>query len=52
MGRLTKEQLDNAIGHKLSSENVLCYDSWRSFKTYFFEGNWKIYVKIILWFVK
>lgn len=29
MGRLTKEQLDKAIGHKLSNENVLCTDSWR-----------------------
>ncbi len=31
MGRLTKEQLDKAIGHKLSNENVLCTDSWRAF---------------------
>lgn len=34
MGRLTKEQLDKAIGHKLSNQNVLCTDSWRAFKTY------------------
>ena len=27
MGRLTKEQLDKAIGHKLSNENVLCTDA-------------------------
>lgn len=34
VGRLTKEQLDKAIGHKLSIKNVLCTDSWRDFKTY------------------
>lgn len=34
MGRLTKVQLEKAIGSKLSSENILCTDSWRAFKTY------------------
>lgn len=34
MGRLTKDQLDKAIGHRLSSENILCTDSWHAFKTY------------------
>lgn len=43
MGRLTKEQLDKAIGHKLSSENVLCTDSWRAFKTYAAEKGMSIY---------
>lgn len=43
MGRLTKEQLDKAIGHKLSSENVLCTDSWRAFKTYATEKGMNIY---------
>ncbi|GGA87226.1 hypothetical protein GCM10008025_32590 [Ornithinibacillus halotolerans] len=43
MGRLTKEQLDKAIGHKLSSENILCTDSWRAFKTYAAEKGMDIY---------
>ncbi|MEH7239288.1 IS1595 family transposase [Bacillus sp. JJ1562] len=43
MGRLTKEQLDKAIGHKLSNENVLCTDSWRAFKTYAAEKGMDIY---------
>lgn len=43
MGRLTKEQLDKAIGHKLSSKNVLCTDSWRPFKTYAAEKGMNIY---------
>jgi hypothetical protein len=43
MDRLTKEQLDKAIGHKLSSENVLCTDSWRAFKTYAAEKGMDIY---------
>lgn len=34
MGRLTKVQLEKAIGSKLSNENILCTDSWRAFKTY------------------
>ncbi|MCM3612679.1 IS1595 family transposase [Planococcus sp. MERTA32b] len=34
MGRLTKVQLEKAIGPKLSNENILCTDSWRAFKTY------------------
>ncbi|WP_347860774.1 IS1595 family transposase [Salimicrobium sp. PL1-032A] len=42
-GRLTKEQLDKAIGPKLSSENVLCTDAWRAFKSYAFENNMDIY---------
>lgn len=33
MGRLTREQLDKAISHKLSSDNILCTDSWRAFNT-------------------
>lgn len=43
MGRLTKEQLDKAIGHKLSNENVLCTDAWRAFKTYAAEKDMDIY---------
>ena len=43
MGRLTKEQLDKAIGHKLSSKNVLCTDAWRAFKTYATEKDISIY---------
>lgn len=43
MGRLTKEQLDKAIGHKLSNKNVLCTDSWRAFKTYAAEKGMDIY---------
>ncbi|MCP3032487.1 IS1595 family transposase [Halobacillus sp. A1] len=43
VGRLTKEQLDKAIGHKLSNENVLCTDAWRAFKTYAFDNGMAIY---------
>ena len=43
MGRLTKDQLDKAIRHKLSNRNVLCTDSWRAFKTYADEKGW-IYI--------
>lgn len=43
MGRLTKEQLEKAIEHKLSPENVLCTDSWRAFKTYAAEKGMSIY---------
>ncbi|ADH98489.1 hypothetical protein Bsel_0967 [[Bacillus] selenitireducens MLS10] len=43
MGRLTKEQLDKSIGHKLSKENVLCTDGWRAFKVYAFEKEMDIY---------
>lgn len=43
MRRLTKEQLDKAIGHKLSKDNVLCTDAWRAFKTYANEKGMKIY---------
>ncbi|MEC1377231.1 IS1595 family transposase [Heyndrickxia oleronia] len=43
MGRLTKEQLDKAIGHKLSNRNVLCTDAWRAFKTYATEKDISIY---------
>ncbi len=42
-GRLTKEQLDKAIGHKLSNKNVLCTDAWRAFKTYASEKGMPIY---------
>src|SRR5699024_10304799 len=37
------EQLDKAIGHKLSSENILCTDSWRAFKTNGAEKKMDIY---------
>lgn len=43
MGRLTKDQLDKVIGHMLSSENILCTDSWRAFKTYATEKGMDIY---------
>ena len=43
MGRLTKEQLDKAIRHKISNENVLCTDAWRAFKTYATEKDIPIY---------
>ncbi|MFA9558757.1 IS1595 family transposase [Evansella sp. AB-rgal1] len=43
MGRLTKDQLEKAIGHKLSNKNVLCTDSWRAFKTYAAEKGMVIY---------
>ena len=43
LGRLTNEQLDKAIGHKLSNENVLCTHSWRAFKTYAAEKGMDIY---------
>lgn len=43
MGRITKEQLNKAIGHKLSKENVLCTDAWRAFKTYANEKGMEIY---------
>ena len=43
MGRLTKEQLNDAIGHKISKENTLCTDSWRAFKTYATEKGMDIY---------
>lgn len=33
-GRITKKQLDTAIGDKLTSSTVLCKDAWRAFKTY------------------
>lgn len=33
-GRITKKQLDKAIGDKLNSSTVLCTDAWRAFKTY------------------
>ncbi|OIK13114.1 hypothetical protein BIV59_06890 [Bacillus sp. MUM 13] len=43
MGRLTKEQLNKAIGHKLSNKNVLCTYAWRAFKTYAAENDMDIY---------
>jgi len=48
MKRLTKEQLDKAIRHKLSNHNVLCTDAWRSFKTY---GCWEGYahLPVLVW---
>ncbi|MBK3497099.1 IS1595 family transposase [Viridibacillus sp. YIM B01967] len=33
-GRITKKQLDNAIGDKLNPSIVLCTGAWRAFKTY------------------
>ncbi|ANU22655.1 IS1595-like element ISPdo1 family transposase [Planococcus donghaensis] len=33
-GRILKTRLHQAIGAKLTSENVLCTDAWRAFKTY------------------
>lgn len=33
-GRITKTQLDKAIGSKLSSDNTLCTHAWRAFSTY------------------
>lgn len=42
-GRLTKEQLDKAVGHKLSNKNVLYTDAWRAFKTYANEKGTPIY---------
>jgi transposase-like protein len=43
LGRLKKEQLDKAVGHKLSHENVLCTDAWRAFKAYATENGMSIY---------
>lgn len=43
LGRLKKEQLDKAVGNKLSHENVLCTDAWRAFKTYATENEMSIY---------
>jgi hypothetical protein len=33
-GRIVKDQLDKAIGSKLSSDNTLCTDAWRAFSAY------------------
>ncbi len=33
-GRLVKSKLDKAIGSKLSPDNTLCTDAWRTFSTY------------------
>ncbi|RWZ54472.1 IS1595 family transposase [Halobacillus fulvus] len=33
-GRIVKTKLDEAVGTKLSSGNVLCTDAWRAFMTY------------------
>jgi hypothetical protein len=43
MGRLTNEQLDKAIGHKLSNASVLRTDSWHAFKTYAAEKGMDIF---------
>ncbi len=40
---MTKEQLDKAIGHRLSNEKVLCTDAWRAFKTYAFDNGMAVY---------
>ncbi len=34
MGRVVKTKVDNMIGSKLSSNNVLVTDAWRAYKTY------------------
>ncbi len=46
MGRLTKKQLDKAIGNKLSKENVLCTDAWRAFGVYAGEKGMEISIQI------
>ncbi len=33
-GRIVKKELENKIGEKLTSNNILCTDSWRAFTTY------------------
>ncbi len=33
-GRIIKKSLDEALGSKLSIQNVLCTDAWRAFMTY------------------
>src|SRR5690625_717929 len=43
MGRITKGQLDKAIGYKLSKDNVLYTDAWRAFKVYANEKGMEIY---------
>lgn len=43
VGRIKTEQLDKAIGHKLSSQNVLCTDSWRAFRVYAADNRMSIY---------
>ena len=34
MGRILKTQVDKTIGDYLSSQNILCTDSWRAYKSY------------------
>lgn len=34
MGRIVKTKVENMIGSKLTSENVLVTDAWRAYKTY------------------
>lgn len=34
MGRIVKSKVENIIGYKLSSDNVLVTDAWRAYKTY------------------
>ena len=34
MGRIVKTKVDNMIGSKLTSDNVLVTDAWRAYKTY------------------
>lgn len=43
VGRIKTEQLDKAIGHKLSSQNVLCTDFWRAFRAYAADNGMSIY---------
>lgn len=33
-GRIIKKSLDEALGSKLSIQNILCTDAWRTFMTY------------------
>jgi IS1 family transposase len=43
MGRIVKTKVDTLIGSKLSNENVLVTDAWRSYKTYAKEKGLKHY---------
>lgn len=34
MGRVVKTKIDNMIGSKLTSDNILVTDAWRAYKSY------------------
>ncbi len=34
MGRILKTQVEDTIGQYISTENILCTDSWRAYTTY------------------